>query len=88
MLLALVHGSATSTRKHETLTGWRMLVCQSLNVDGQPDGDPFIAMDRLGAGKGDQVLVSSDGKGMAERVGSRNTPARWFTVGLPDEGGR
>lgn len=86
MLQATVIGRATSTRKHDTLAGQRLLVCQPLKVDGSADGDVFLALDRHGAGRGDRVLLSSDGRGLRELLGKLNTPARWWTLGIVDEG--
>ncbi|XAL99450.1 EutN/CcmL family microcompartment protein [Phycisphaeraceae bacterium D3-23] len=86
MLQATVIGRATSTRKHKSLAGQRLLVCQPLKVDGSADGDVFLALDRHGAAQGDRVLLSSDGRGLRELLGKQNTPARWWTLGIVDEG--
>jgi len=86
MLQATVIGRATATRKHITLAGQRLLVCQPLKVDGSADGDVFLALDRHGAGKGDRVLLSSDGRGLRELLGKPNSPARWWTLGIIDAG--
>lgn len=85
MLQATVIGRATSTRKHDTLAGQRLLICQPLMVDGSADGDVFLALDRHGAGKGDRVLLSSDGRGLRDMLGKPNSPARWWTLGIIDE---
>jgi ethanolamine utilization protein EutN len=80
-----VVGTATSTVKHPTLAGWKMLVVQFYAVDGTtPDGEPVLAVDALGAGTGDQVILSSDGKTTQELLGSNNTPVRWCVVGIQD----
>lgn len=60
-----------------------MLVIQLEGTDGKPDGEPVLAFDRLGAGHGDRVLVTTDGKIMQEQLGP-TTPARWSVLGLPD----
>ena len=52
MQLGIVVGHAVSTVKHPTLVGWRLLVVQSWTPDGQPDGEPLLAIDRLGCGLG------------------------------------
>ena len=50
MQLGLVVGTATSTVKHATLRGQKLLVVQPLMADRQTaDGDPQIAMDAVGA---------------------------------------
>jgi ethanolamine utilization protein EutN len=84
MLLAVVQGHATATVKHATLAGQRLLIAQQLGGDLQPTGDPQLIIDQLGAGRGDVVIISSDGRGLRERLGKDNSPARWFTLGIID----
>ena len=84
MQLAVVEGRATSTVKHKSLAAARLLVCQPLGVEGKPNGDPVLAVDKLGAGAGDKVLLSSDGIGLREMVKDNNCPARWWTIGIVD----
>lgn len=83
MQLGLVLGSATSTVKHPTFRGERLLVVQLETADGRPDGEPVLAFDRLGAGRGDRVILTNDGRALQEMLG-RDTPGRWSVLGLPD----
>ena len=85
MQLGTVIGHATATVKHPTLSGWRLLVVQPLDARGGADGEPVVALDNLGSGRGDRVILTTDGKGVREMVGSDNTPARWAVIGLADE---
>jgi ethanolamine utilization protein EutN len=82
MQLARVVGHAVSTVKHPTLTGWRLVLVQPMNSDGHDDGEPLLVIDRLGAGHAQRVLISNDGQGARDLVGARNSPARWFVMGL------
>ena len=85
MLKARVIGNATATVRHPSMRGWKLLLVQPLAPDGRsPDGDPFLAVDSLGAGTGEVVIVSSDGKGTREMLGSENSPVRWLTLGIVD----
>jgi ethanolamine utilization protein EutN len=84
MLLAMVKGCATATVKHPSMRGQKLLICLQLDQSGTPGGDPLIAIDQLGAGAGDLVMLSSDGLGVRERLNSENTPVRWFTLGIAD----
>lgn len=84
MQLGRVIGSATATMKHPTFQGERLLVVQIETASGGPDGEPVLAFDRLGAGRGDQVLLTNDGRALQESLGS-TTPGRWSVIGLPDE---
>lgn len=83
MQLGLVIGTATSTVKHPSMQGWKLLVVQFYENDGRkPDGEPVLAVDRLGAGFGDKVMLSSDGKGTRELLKNKNTPVRWSVIGI------
>lgn len=80
-----VIGNATATVKHPSMEGWKLLVVQPYGPDGHtPDGDPILAVDVLGAGIEDIVIVSSDGKGTQQLLGSRTTPVRWSVLGIAD----
>lgn len=85
MQIGRVIGRATATVKHPTLAGWRLLVVQPLDIRGAADGEPLLAIDQLGGGRGDRVILTSDGKAVREMVGSNNTPVRWAVIGLADE---
>ncbi|MCY2935108.1 MAG: EutN/CcmL family microcompartment protein [Planctomycetota bacterium] len=84
MQLGLVLGSATATTKHPSFEGQSMLVVQPLTTDGSDDGEPVLAFDRLGAGRGQRVIITSDGAILQSQLG-RNTPGRWSVLALPDE---
>jgi len=85
MQLGLIVGTATSTVKHITLHGQKLLVVQPLMADGQrPDGDPQIAVDAVGAGRGEKVMITSDGRFVRELVKHENTPIRWSVIGIAD----
>ncbi len=83
MQLGRVIGTATSTIKHPSFQGERLLVVQLETQSGGPDGEPVLAFDRLGAGRGDTVLLTNDGLALQEQIG-RTTPGRWSVMGLPD----
>ncbi len=84
MQLGKVLGHGISTIKHPTLHGWRLLLVEKLDAQGQGDGEPILAVDPQGAKVGDIVILSADGKGTRETVGARDTPARWMILGLCD----
>jgi ethanolamine utilization protein EutN len=85
MQIGKVVGHATSTVKHPTLSGWRLLVVQVLTPDGGPDGEPILAIDSLGAGQGARVIATTDAVLVRELVGAKNSPIRWSIMGLADE---
>lgn len=85
MVVGVVVGHATATVRHPSLAGWRLLVVQPLGPDGRsPDGEPILAVDGLGAGRGSLVIISSDGRGTRELLGSDTTPARWSVIAICD----
>ncbi len=84
MQIGSVVGQAVSTVKHSSMQGWRLLVVQPLTPAGKEDGEPLLAIDKLGAGAGDRVILSNDGAGARELVGSRTSPVRWLVVGVCD----
>jgi ethanolamine utilization protein EutN len=84
MQMATVKGRATTTVRHPSLNGQKILVCQLLGINGQPSGDPVLAVDRLGAGAGDKVILTSDGQGVRELLKDDNSPVRWWTAGIVD----
>ncbi len=85
MQIGFVVGIATSTVKHPSMEGWKLLVVQLLAADGRsPDGEPVLAVDRLGAGRGEKVILTSDGRGTRELLKSDATPVRWSVMGIPD----
>jgi ethanolamine utilization protein EutN len=85
MLLARVEGNLTATRKHPSFEGWRLLICQPINGAGQPEGVPQIAIDSLGAGMHQHVVISSDGSAARAAVKDPKSPARWLVIGLADD---
>ncbi len=84
MQLAKVVGRATATVKHETLTGWRLLLVQPLDAQGKADGDPQLAIDSLGSRRNDTVMLTTDGAAVRDLVKKDNTPIRWAVIGIPD----
>ena len=83
MQIGRVVGTATATVKHPTFVGERLLVVQLETASGQPDGEPVLCFDRLGAGRGDRVVVTNDGRALQGLIG-RTTPGRWSVLGIPD----
>jgi len=85
MQLARIIGSATSTVKHASLEGRRLVVVQPVLADRQSaDGDPQLAIDTVAAAVGDLVVITSDGATLRGLLGSDTTPARWSIVALVD----
>ncbi len=85
MQVALVVGHCSSTVKHRTLEAKKMLLAQPLMADGRsPDGPPLLVVDRSGAGPGQRVIITSDGRAIREMFEVENSPLRWAVIGLVD----
>ena len=82
---AKVIGSITATVKHSSMQGAKMLLVQPQLVEGQADGDPIIAVDGVGAGMGETVLITSDGRHSRKILQTDATPVRWTIIGIDDE---
>lgn len=85
MYLGRVMGTARATVKHPSMEGWKLLLVMALQADGRSvEGDPILVIDSLGAGKGEIVMITSDGIGTRELLGSMQSPVRWSVLGIPD----
>jgi ethanolamine utilization protein EutN len=83
MFLARIDGTLTAARKDHRLAGVRFLIGQRLETDGSAAGEPLVFLDRMGAGRGSTVLVSSDGTITRDWLGE-GVPARLVVVGIVD----
>lgn len=83
MYLAKVRGNVVSTMKLPSLTGCKLLVIEKLNEDLTPQGTTEVAVDIVGAGDGEIVLVS---KGSSARyvLSDKGTPIDAAVVGIVD----
>ena len=85
MYLGRVVGTATATVKHPSMEGAKLLLVKCFQADGQTaEGDPILVIDRLGAGRGETVMVTSDGIGAREMLKDQRSPVRWSVLGIPD----
>ena len=82
MILGRVVGKAVSTVKHRSLNGQRLLLVEPIQAASL---DPVLAIDEMGAGAGDVVVMSSDGIYTRQVVGDNTSPARWVVMGIADD---
>lgn len=85
MKVARVSGTVVSTIKHPFFEGRRLLVCDYLAPDGTPAGGYTIAVDAVGAGVGEVVLVLDEGTGARQILGVDGAPVRAVIAGIVDE---
>jgi ethanolamine utilization protein EutN len=85
MLIARVVGEIVSTHKHPSHEGRSLLLVQPLNLDGSNRGDAVVALDAVGAGIGDRVLLATDGYSAMTSVGKLQAPIDMAAIGIIDE---
>ena len=84
MRLARVVGSVVATRKNDALTGARLLLAQPLDADGGPAGAAQLAIDAVGAGPGELVLLVLEGRAALAALGRPGAPVDAAIVGIVD----
>jgi ethanolamine utilization protein EutN len=84
MLIARVVGEIVSTHKHRSHEGRSLLLVQPLNLDGSNRGDAVVALDAVGAGIGDRVLLATDGYSAMTSVGKLQAPIDMAVIGFID----
>jgi ethanolamine utilization protein EutN len=79
-----VVGTLVSTAKHRKFDGAKLLLVQVLSLDGSPRGAPLLAVDSVGAGVGETVLVVIEGRAAGAALGRRAAPVDAAIVGIVD----
>lgn len=83
MIVAKVMGIAVATLKHDTLKTTKLLLVQAADASGNPGGDLFLAVDMVGAGDGELVIVSQ-GSSARSVTGQSASPIDAAIVGILD----
>lgn len=83
MYLGKVIGTVVSTSKDESLLGSKLLIVARLTERMEPDGTTEIAVDFVGAGNGETVIVSS-GSGARQTSGKDHSVIDASIVGIVD----
>lgn len=84
MKVGRVVGTVVSTINHEVLDGRRLLTCDLLGPDGEPDGSYLICLDTVGAGSGETVLIVDEGNSARQVLDNPDAPVRSMVVGIVD----
>jgi len=84
MILARITGSVVSTIHHSIVDGHKLLLAERLDEAGKPSGGYLIAMDAIGAGQGETVLILDEGTGARQILDDSNAPVRSIVVGIVD----
>jgi len=84
MQIAKVVGTVVATQKNRKLEGAKLLLVQPLTPDGEPRGTTLLAIDSVGAGIGETVLVVIEGKAAGDALGRKAAAVDAAIVGIID----
>jgi len=84
MTLGRVVGQVVSSHKRPQFDGATLLLVQPEHPDGTPRGATLLAVDSVGAGVGERVLVVIEGRAASEALGTRGAPVDAAIVGIVD----
>ena len=83
MLIAKVIGSAVASVKLDALKSSKLLVVSPADGSGVVNGAPFLAVDLVGAGTGELVVVSQ-GSSARMAAGANTSPVDAAIIGILD----
>jgi ethanolamine utilization protein EutN len=84
MQLARVIGTVVATQKHRTFEGAKLLLVQPTTIDDRPQGVPLLAVDSVGAGVSEKVLIVIEGRAAGEALGRKGAPVDAAIIGIVD----
>ena len=85
MQIARVIGTVVATQKHRKFEGAKLLLVQPLNLDDTPRGTALLAVDGVGAGVTEKVLIVLEGRAAGEALGRKAAPVDAAIVGIVDQ---
>jgi microcompartment protein CcmK/EutM len=85
MILGRVIGTVVATIEHPFYDGKKQLIVGAILPDGTLDGSRYIvAVDTVGAGVGQTVLVEDEGNSARQILGDPKAPVRSLVVAIVD----
>jgi ethanolamine utilization protein EutN len=84
MQIARVVGTVVATQKHRKFEGAKLLLVQPLNLDDSPRGNALLAVDGVGAGVHEKVLIVLEGRAAGEALGRKAAPVDAAVIGIID----
>jgi len=91
MIICRVVATVVATIKHPVYEGYKVLMVQPTDPQGEPVGGAFLSVDFVQAGVGDRVLVVKEGSSARLVFGKETAPVHSVILGVIDEidtGGR
>jgi ethanolamine utilization protein EutN len=84
MTIGKVIGNVVSTQKNQRYEGAKLLLVQPLSLKDEPVGDPVLAIDAVGAGVGEKVLIVQEGRAANDALRKKQGPVDSAIVGIVD----
>lgn len=84
MQIGTVVGTVVATQKHRKLEGAKLLLVQPQTPTGEPRGATLLAIDSVGAGVGERVLIVIEGKAAGDALGRKAAPVDAAIIGIVD----
>ncbi len=85
MQICRVVGTVVSTKKNRKLEGAKLLLVQPMALDDTPRGAALLAIDAVGAGVGEKVLVVIEGKAAGDALGKKAAAVDAAIGGIVDQ---
>ena len=85
MKIGRVAGTVVATICSPVFEGRRLLMVDLLDDKGRATGRDLIAVDSVGAGAGEMVLILDEGNGARQVLQAPDAPVRAVVVGIVDE---
>jgi ethanolamine utilization protein EutN len=84
MQICRVVGTVVATQKNKKLEGAKLMLVQPLTLDEKPRGTTLLAIDSVGAGVGEKVLVVIEGKAAGDALGRKAAAVDAAIIGIID----
>jgi ethanolamine utilization protein EutN len=84
MILGRVVGEVVSTQKRPEFEGAKLLLVQPETPQGAPTGATLLAIDSVGAGRGERVIAVLEGRAAGEALGRKRSPVDAAIIGIVD----
>ena len=84
MILGRITGNVVSTIHHPIVEGHKLLLAERLDENGKATGGYVIAVDAIGAGQGEIVLILDEGNGARQILDDAEAPVRSIVVAIVD----
>ena len=84
MQIGRVVGTVVATQKNRKLEGAKLLLVQPITLEGQARGTAVLAIDSVGAGVGETVLLVIEGKAAGDALGKKAAAVDAAIIGIVD----